>query len=193
VYQEWNSKVKKEMWYKGNIAIKIPKVKNLNGHYLMEDLTDYISLKRVLQKEFIKQDFSWKIRFDVDSLSTHELYTLSKELWVEFANDYMKARFPIMDLKDFELIKNFLWYANESGLFHKDIQVGNIMVPKNMSRPLKSVYIIDFWRVVQGWMNPFLKNRENISVKTVANRIQTSEYAYSDVLNFDYLKKNLVK
>jgi len=190
VYESWKKKVHSEMWITDNVLLKIPKVKNYNGYYLTENLSDHISLERFLQRELIREKFGDKFDFDIYSLDSQELRILGTELWVEFMNTYTKIKLPLIDKKDLGLIKNFLWYANKSWLFHRDIKVDNIMVPKDISTPWESIYLVDYW---EAFVDKKYFEPKDISVNDVKNTIESDLYEYRDVMFMDMLGEKLVK
>lgn len=190
VYESWKKKVHSEMWITDNVLLKVPKVKNYNGYYLTENLSNHISLERFLQRELIREKFGDKFDFDIYSLDPQELRILGTELWVEFMDTYTKVKLPLIDKKDLGLIKNFLWYANKSWLFHKDIKVDNIMVPKDISTPWESIYLVDYW---EAFVDKKYYEPKDISVNDVKKTIESDVYKYRDVMFMDFLGENLVK
>jgi hypothetical protein len=190
VYESWKKKVQLEKWIADNILIKVPKVKNIDGYYLTENLSDHISLERFLQRELIREKFGDRLDFDIYSLDSQELRILGTELWVEFMDTYTKVKLPLIEKKDLSLMKNFLWYTNKSWLFHRDIKVDNIMVPKDISTPWKSVYLIDYW---EAFVDKKYFEPKDISVNDIKNTIESDVYEYRDVMFMDMLGEKLVK
>jgi hypothetical protein len=204
IHNEWKKKIYQEMWANHDILIHIPRVKNYKWYYLMENMKDYVSLRTVLQREFLRKEFAAKLHnFDIDDFNSYQLNSLSQKLWVApFDHDNLNLKW--LDKSGFEQIKNFFWYINHIWLYHWDLEWWvNLMIHKNLNK--KKMYLIDFVWFKHPVHKSIMKHRENISIKEISNIMskETWKYTYPvgwyqghkyiDAMGLNNLAKNLIE
>ena len=64
------------------------------------------------------------------------------------------------------------------------------MVPKDISTPWESIYLVDYW---EAFVDKKYYEPKDISVNDVKKTIESDVYKYRDVMFMDFLGENLVK